>query len=37
MQKIQLNSQINIAIRKLASNSLTAWMLNKTFKSTVMQ
>ena len=37
MQKIQLNNQINIAMKKFGSNNLTAGMLSKNFKATVMQ
>ena len=31
-QKVQLSSQINIAMKKVLSNDLTAGMLSKTFK-----
>ena len=37
MQKVQLNDQISIAMRKVASCSLNSGMLNKTFKTTVQQ
>ena len=37
MQKTQLNSQINNAMRKVVSNISTAGMLNESFKSTVKQ
>ena len=37
MQKIQLNDQINIAMRKIASDNLNAGMLSKNFKATVHQ
>ena len=37
MQKIQLNDQINIATRKIASDNLNAGMLSKNFKATVHQ
>ena len=32
LQKVQLSSQINIAMKKVLSNDLTAGMLSKTFK-----
>ena len=35
LQKLQLNSQINIAMRKVACNTLTAGMLSKNFKENV--
>ena len=35
--KLQLNSQINIAMRKVACSALTAGMLSKKFKETVNQ
>ena len=37
MQKIQLNDQISIAMRKITSNSLNAGMLSSNFKATVQQ
>ena len=37
MQKIQLNSHINIGMGKVASNNLTDVILNKSFKSTIKQ
>ena len=37
MQKIQLNNQINITMKKLGSNNLTADMLSKNFKATAKQ
>ena len=37
MQKIQLNDQISIAMRKITSNSLNAGMLSNNFKATVQQ
>ena len=37
MQKIQLNNQINIAMKKVGSKNLTAGMLSKNFKATVKQ
>ena len=35
MQKIQLNDQINIATKKIASDSLNAGKLSKNFKATI--
>ena len=37
MQKLQLNDQIRIAMRKITSNSLNAGMLSSNFKATVQQ
>ena len=37
MQKIQLNNQISIAMKKAGSSNLTAGMLNRNFKATVKQ
>ena len=37
MQKIQLNDQINIAMKKIVSDNLNAEMLSKNFKATVHQ
>ena len=37
MQKIQLNEQISIVMRKITSNSLNAGMLSSNFKATVQQ
>ena len=37
LQKLQLNSQINIAMRKVACSPLTAGTLSKNFKKTVNQ
>ena len=37
LQRIQLNSQINIAMRKVSSDTLTAGTLNRNFKETVRQ
>ena len=37
MQKIQLNDQINIAMKKVASDSLNAGKLSKNFKATIQQ
>ena len=37
LQILQLNSQINIAMRKVACSTLTAGMLSKNFKETVNQ
>ena len=37
MQKIQLNDQINTAMRKIASDSLNAGKLIKNFKATIQQ
>ena len=37
MQRIYLNNQINIAMRKVSANTLTARMLSKNFKNTVKQ
>ena len=37
MQKIQLNDQINIAMKKIASDSLNAGQLIKNFKATIQQ
>ena len=34
-QRIQLNNEINIAMKKVASNTLTAGILSKNFKETV--
>ena len=36
-QKIQLNDQINIAMKKIASDSLNAGKLSKNFKTTIQQ
>ena len=35
MQSVNLNNQINIAMRKVASNNLTAGMLCSNFKEKV--
>ena len=35
LQKVHLSSQINIAMKKMFSNDLTAGMLNKNFKQRV--
>ena len=35
--KLELNSQINIAMKKVACSTLTAGMLSKDFKETVSQ
>ena len=35
LQELQINSQINIAMRKVACNTLTAGMLSKNFKENV--
>ena len=37
LQKVQLSSQINIAMKKVLSNDLTAGMLSKNFKQTVQE
>ena len=37
MQKIQLNDQINIAMKKIASDSLNPGKLSKHFKATIQQ
>ena len=37
LQKVKLNSQINIAMRKVASDKITAQMFSKYFKQTVKQ
>ena len=37
MQKIQLNDQINTAMKKIASDSLNAGKLSKNFKATIQQ
>ena len=37
LQKLQLNSQINIAMRKVACSTLTAGMLSNAFKENVNQ
>ena len=37
LQKVKLNSQINIAMRKVASDKITAGMFSKNFKQTVKQ
>ena len=37
MQEIQLNDQINIAMKKIASDSLNAGQLIKNFKATIQQ
>ena len=37
LQKVKLNSQINIALRKVASDKITAGMFSKNFKQTVKQ
>ena len=37
MQKIQLNEQINTAMKKIASDSLNAAKLSKNFKATIQQ
>ena len=37
MQKIQLNDQINIAMKKIASDSLNPGKLSKNFKATMQQ
>ena len=37
MQRIYLNNQINIAMRKVSANTLTAGMLSKNFKNTVKE
>ena len=35
LQKLQLNSQINVAMRKVACSTLTAGMLSKNFKENI--
>ena len=35
LQKFQLNSQINIAMKKIANSTLTAGMLSKNLKENV--
>ena len=37
LQKVQLSSQINIAMKKVLSNDLTAGMLSKHFKQRVQE
>ena len=37
MQKVQLNDQINIAMKKIASDSLNPGILSKNFKATIQQ
>ena len=37
MQKIQLNDQINIAMKKIASDNLNPGKLSKNFKATIQQ
>ena len=37
LKKVKLNSQINIAMRKVASDKITAEMFSKYFKQTVKQ
>ena len=37
LQKVKLNSQINIAMRKVASDKITAGKFSKNFKQTVKQ
>ena len=37
LQKVQLSSQINIAMKKVLSNDLTAGILSKNFKQTVQE
>ena len=37
MQKIQLNDQINTAMKKIASDSLNAGKLSKNCKATIQQ
>ena len=37
MQKIQLNNQINITLKKVGSNNLTTGMLSNNFNATVKQ
>ena len=37
MQKIQLNDQINIAMKKIASDSLNAGKLSKNFKAAIQR
>ena len=37
LQRIQLNSQINIAMRKMSSDALTAGILSRNFKETLRQ
>ena len=37
LQKVQLSSEINIAMKKVISNNLTAGMLSKSFKQKVKE
>ena len=37
LQKVQLSTQINIAMKKVLSNDLTAGILSKNFKQTVQE
>ena len=37
LQKVQLSSQVNIAMKKVLSNDLTAGMLSKNFKQRVQK
>ena len=37
LRKVQLSSQINIAMKKVLSNDLTAEMLSKNFKQRVQE
>ena len=37
MQKVQLTSSINIALKKVTSDSLTAGMLSRNFKQTLQR
>ena len=37
LQKLQLNSQINLETKKVACSTLTTGILSKTFKETVYQ
>ena len=37
LQKVQLSSQINISVKKVFSNDLTAGMLSKSFKQRVQE
>ena len=37
LEKVKLNSQINIAMRKVASGKITAGMFSKNFKQTGKQ
>ena len=37
LQKVQLSSHINIAMKKVLSNDLTAGMLSKNFKQRVQE